>query len=314
MALISVVVPVYWNAQSLLPLKAELDRIVEQLAEDEFEFVFVDDGSGDNSFEVLKSLIEGDDRVRAIRLSRNFGSNPAVLAGLTHAKGDCVVVISADLQDPPALIPELVAQWKNGHEVVLAARRTRDDPIPARWFAKGFNTLYRKLVFPDFPPNGFDFMLIDRCVVDILVDLREKNSYLFGQVMWVGFRRAVVEYDRRKRAHGKSRWTFTKKLKYFIDAFSAFSYLPLRASTVLGFLLGGLGLLYALVVILARITSKTPVEGWTSLIVVVLIASGTQLVLVGVLGEYLWRTLDETRRRPPFIIQSTLNLPKDDPS
>jgi polyisoprenyl-phosphate glycosyltransferase len=308
LARISVVVPVYWNAESLPLLKAELDKIAAQLPEDEFEFVFTDDGSGDNSFAVLTDLAAVDKRVRLVRLSRNFGSNAALLAGFTHATGDCVVAISADLQDPPAMIPELISQWKAGYEVVLAARRERDDPIPSRWFSGGFNYLYRKLVFPDFPPNGFDFMLIDRQVVDILVDLREKNSYIFGQVMWVGFNRTLVFYDRQKRQHGKSRWTFTKKIKYFIDAFSAFSYLPLRVSTILGFVLGGLGLLYAAILIVLRITSQVPVEGWTSLIVVVLVASGTQLVLVGVLGEYLWRTLDETRRRPPFIVRTTVNI------
>lgn len=310
MALISIVVPVYWNAGSLPLLKTELDKVAAGFPKDEFEFVFVDDGSGDNSFALLEEFSRADARVRALRLSRNFGSNAAILAGLSYASGDCAVVISADLQDPPEKIPEMIAHWKAGNEVVLAARRSREDPFPSRFFGSAFNYLFKKFVFPDFPRQGFDFMLIDRQVIDILTHWQEKNSYIFGQVMWVGFKREVVFYDRREREHGQSMWTFTKKIKYFIDAFSAFSYLPLRISTLIGFLLAFLGFFYALVTVILRLAAQTPVTGWTSLMVVVLVASGTQLMLIGVLGEYLWRVLDETRRRPPFIVHKTINTEK----
>ncbi len=308
MSLISLVVPVYWNATTLPALKQAFEAIANQFPQDRFEFVFTDDGSGDHSFEILSALAAQDARVRVVKLSRNFGSNAAILAGLTHCTGDCAVVISADLQDPPELIPEMLAHWKVGKEVVLAARRERDDPFPSRFFATVFNRLFKRFVFPEFPDKGFDFMLIDRAVIDILVHLREKNSYIFGQVMWVGFNREVVYYDRRAREHGQSRWTFTKKVKYFIDAFSAFSYLPLRLSTTIGFIMGGLGFLYTLVVVGLNIFNSVPIQGWSSLIVVVLIASGTQLILLGILGEYLWRVLDETRKRPPFIVHKTLNI------
>lgn len=308
MALISIVVPVYWNAQSLPPLKQAFEEVTQQLPHHTFEFVFTDDGSGDNSYGVLGDLAAQDPRVRVVRLSRNFGSNVAILAGLTHAKGEVAVVIAADLQDPPSLIPTLVAEWEKGFQAVLAARKTRQDPLISRFFASIFNRAFRRFVFPNFPPNGYDFMLIDRQIIDILVGLQEKNSYIFGQVMWVGFDQTVVYYDRQERVHGQSMWTFTKKIKYFIDAFSAFSYLPLRIATVTGFLMGGLGFLYALLVILLRIFNETPVTGWTSLIVVILIAAGTQLILMGLLGEYLWRVLDESRHRPTFIVRSRLNL------
>ncbi len=270
--------------------------------------MFVDDGSGDNSFNVLMGVAQDDPRVRVVKLSRNFGSNPAILAGLTYARGDCAVVITADLQDPPELIPQLVDVWREGNQVVLGARRGRSDPFVSRLFAAGFNRLFRRFVFSDFPPDGFDFMLIDRRVIDILVRLNEKNSYIFGQVLWVGFKRQVIYYDRVKRKHGYSRWTITKKIKHFIDAFAAFSYLPLRAASTLGFLLAALGFLYALFIIGLRLFKDIQVAGWASLTVVVLITSGAQLVLIGVLGEYLWRALDETRRRPPFIVESVLNI------
>lgn len=308
MALISVVVPVYFNAASLPHLMERLSDVADETEGHTFEFVFVDDGSGDQSFVVLKQLASDDRRVRIIRLSRNFGSNIAILAGLTYAKGDCAAVISADLQDPPELIPQLIDLWQQGKDVVLAARRERQDPWLSRAFGATFNRLFRRLVFRDFPTNGFDFMLLDRRVVDIIVEMQEKNSYIFGQVMWVGFNRELVYYDRAKRERGRSRWTLPKKIKYFIDAFAAFSYLPLRIASLLGFLLAGLGFTYALVVIALRLLIGMRVAGWASLTVIVLVTSGTQLILTGMLGEYLWRVLDETRRRPPFIVESLVNV------
>jgi polyisoprenyl-phosphate glycosyltransferase len=220
---ISIVVPVYFNAESLSHLMERFQQITDQISEFIFEFVFVDDGSGDNSFEILENLAKNDSRVRVLKLSRNFGSNPAVLAGLTVASGDCVIVIAADLQDPPELIPDLISAWEDGNQVVLAARQKRQDPLVSKLFANMFNRLFRRFVFKDFPPNGFDFMLIDRRVADIIVDLDEKNSYIFGQVMWVGFKRHIIYYDRSQRQYGLSQWTFTKKIKYLIDSFAAFS-------------------------------------------------------------------------------------------
>jgi len=306
--LVTVVVPVYYNAASLPLLKERLFNTAATIPEIVFEFIFVDDCSGDNSFEVLRELAEGDDRVRIIRFSRNFGSNASIQAGLAYARGDCAVVITADLQDPPELIPELYAAWKEGNQVVLASRRNRGDPLISKFSAAVFNHLFRRLVFRDFPPSGFDFMLIDRQVINVLVESSEKNSHIFGQTMWVGFKRRVIYYDRGKRIHGRSRWTIAKKIKYFIDAFTAFSYLPLRVATVVGIFLAGLGFLYALLIIGLRLTVGLPIVGWASLAVVVLITSGAQFILVGVLGEYLWRVLDEVRHRPSFIVESLVNL------
>ncbi len=314
MSLISVVVPVFHNAESLPELKDRLAAAAET-AQGEFEFVFVNDGSGDDSLVVLEGLANRDDRVKVISLSRNFGSNAAMLAGLTYARGECAVIISADLQDPPELIPKMVSLWREGKEVVLAARRGRDDPLMSILLARAFNWLFRRLVFADFPPQGFDFMLIDRKVVDVLVGLKEINSYIFGQTMWVGFERAVIHYDRAARPHGRSRWTTAKKVKYFIDAFAAFSSFPLRIASMLGILMALAGLIYAGVIIILKVTNNIPVTGWASLTIVVLLASGTQLILLGVMGEYLWRTLDAARGRPPFIVSRTLNLhPKPRPS
>jgi dolichol-phosphate mannosyltransferase len=301
-------VPVYFNAETLPALLAKLRGVAHELPTFDFEYVFVDDGSGDGSFAILRREAESDARVRALRLSRNFGSNAAILAGLTHARGDCCVVIAADLQDPPELIPELVGHWQEGAEVVLAARRDRDDPFPSKLFAALFNRLFRRLVFPDFPPNGFDFLLMSRRVARLLVEMAERNSYIYGQVMWVGFERRVVYYDRAARAGGQSRWTMTRKIKYFIDAFTAFSYMPVRAASTLGMLLAITGFLYAVVVGAFRLLGLIQEPGFSAIMIVVLILSGTQLVVTGLIGEYLWRVLEETRRRPAFIVATTVNF------
>jgi dolichol-phosphate mannosyltransferase len=303
---LSIVVPVYNNAEDLAELIERL-RAAARQAGVAAQLVLVDDGSGDDSFGVLSGFAETDESVTALRLSRNFGSNAAIMAGLVHARGDAVCVIAADLQDPPELIPEMVRQWLAGAEVVLAARQSRDDPALSRFFAAVFNRLFRSLVFRDFPPQGFDFVLLDRRVVAGLTAMPEKHSYLYGQIMWLGFRRAVVPYARARRRSGRSGWTLSRKLKYFIDAFTAFSYLPLRLASVAGFVLAGLGFVYALVVIAVRLRGGIPERGFSALMVVLLVVSGTQLVVTGILGEYLWRILEEVRPRPPFVIARALN-------
>jgi polyisoprenyl-phosphate glycosyltransferase len=307
---VSVVVPVYYNSSTLRELLRRLKLLAAELPHFGFEFVFVDDGSGDDSFAVLAAESLVDDRIRALRLSRNFGSNAAILAGLNYARGDCTVVIAADLQDPPELIPELLEHWDRGSEIVLAARRKRDDPWPGRLAATVFNRLFRRFVFPNFPRNGFDFMLVSRRVANILTRMSEKNSYIFGQVMWVGFNPTTVYYDRAAREFGQSRWTFTKKIKYFIDAFSAFSYLPVRAASLLGLILALSGFMYAALLIVLRLLDIVRVPGFSALMVVLLLTSGTQLIVTGAIGEYLWRVLEEARNRPPFVVAASINVPE----
>ena len=308
MTLVSIVVPVYFSSATLGPLLARLRTIAEGRPDLAFEYVMVDDGSGDASFTILRAEAAQDGRVRVLRLSRNFGSNAAILAGLSYARGDCCVVIAADLQDPPELIPELIQRWQAGSDIVLAARRSRDDPFVSRLFAAAFNRLFRRLVFPDFPPDGFDFLLASRRVARQLVAMNERNSYIFGQIMWVGYQREIVYYDRAAREEGRSRWTIAKKVKYFIDAFTAFSYLPVRAATLLGVLLGLGGFLWAMVVILARLLGWIPESGFAAVMVALLVLSGTQLVVSGLIGEYLWRVLEESRNRPAFLVAQTVNL------
>lgn len=305
MSVVSVVVPVFHNAGSLPELHRRLDELARSNREDEFEFIFVDDGSADNSFEILAGLAGTDRRVQVLKLSRNFGSNPALLAGLDHSRGHAVAVIAADLQDPPELINEMLHRWREGEKVVLAVRRHREDPGPTKVLATLFYRLFQRFALPSMPSGGFDFFLIDRQVCNLINGIQENNAYLMGLILWLGFTPSQILYDRRARdpKFGRSMWTFSRKVKYFIDSFVAFSYFPVRLASAVGIGLSLVGVIYAVIVVLERVLAGVEPAGWTSLMVVVLVASGAQLFMTGILGEYVWRNLDETRRRPPFIVE-----------
>ncbi len=309
MSVVSIVVPVFHNAASLPELLARFGLLAQANPSDRFEFVFVDDGSRDDSFGVLKTLAAGDSRVRVIKLSRNFGSNAALMAGLHHARGDAVAAISADLQDPPELLGEMLARWRSGRKVVLAARTGRDDPGLTAWLSDLFYALFRRFAIGTMPRRGFDFFLVDRQVCDLINGIQENNAYLMGLILWLGFDPEVLPYHRREREarFGRSMWTFGKKLKYFADSFVAFSYVPIRAASFLGIGLSFVGLIYAVAVVVAKLAYGFPVEGWASLMVAFLIISGAQLLMTGILGEYMWRNLDETRRRPRFIVEEVVD-------
>jgi dolichol-phosphate mannosyltransferase len=304
MATVSIVVPVFHNAASLRDLLQRFEALAGNHPQDRFEFVFVDDGSKDNSFAVLGELARHEPRVRVVKLSRNFGSNAAILAGLDAARGDVIAAISADLQDPPELIADMLARWRSGRKIVLAARETRKDPWLTTLAADAFYVLFRRLALPGMPRYGFDFFLIDRQVRDVVVQMPEKNLYLMGLLVWLGFDADVVHYERRcrEKRYGRSMWTLAKKARYFIDAFVAFSYVPLRAASLVGFLTCLASAGYAFYIILSRLLWSRDVPGWGSLMVVVLMTSGLQLLMTGVLGEYVWRNLDEARRRPRYIV------------
>lgn len=312
MSLFSIVVPVYHNAASLPDLLTELQAVAEKNPDDDFEFIFVDDGSSDNSFDVLDTLLQVESRMRVIKLSRNFGSNPAIMAGLSQAKGDAVAAIAADLQDPPALIHDMIQLWHDDKKVVIAARKEREDPFPTSLLADVFYKLFRRYAIETMPERGFDFFLIDQQVCGLINDIQENNAYLMGLILWLGFDPHVLYYSRqaREEKYGQSMWTMTKKLKYFVDSFVAFSYFPIRLASGLGLVFSVLGLLYAAWVIFARLFLGIEAEGWASIMVVVLIAAGVQMLILGVIGEYMWRNLDETRRRPRFIIEKIIEHKK----
>jgi dolichol-phosphate mannosyltransferase len=273
------------------------------------EVVFVDDDSGDRSRDILREIAKREpEKVRLVFLSRNFGSFNAILAGLDYATGDCVVIISADLQDTPEMIPEMFERWQAGDQTVMAVREKREDSFLDRLSSRLSYAIIRRIALPAFPKGGFDFVLIDRRIRDIIVGIGEKNTSLMGLIVWVGFRQNQILYTRQARIAGRSRWTLGKKIKYLIDSVLAFSYAPMRLMSAIGVLLGIAGLCYAVFLFVRRLTGQVEVQGWTALMVAVLVLFGFQFLAMGVIGEYIWRILDSVRRRPPFIIDEVIGV------
>jgi glycosyltransferase involved in cell wall biosynthesis len=300
--LVSVVVPVYFNAESLPRLAARLGEIADR-ADHDVEIVFVDDGSGDESWARIEEIARSTPRARGVRLTRNFGSQMAILAGLSEAKGAAAAVLSADLQEPPELLPEMVAAWRRGATAVLAVRRSRPEGWSTRAAAGLYYGTLRRLAFSEMPAGGFDCFLVGRPAIDFLVENREIHTSLPGLLLWGGFPTALVAYDRAVRDSGASRWTLAKKVKYFIDSVISFSYAPLRWMSVAGAGLAVLAFLYALFLVAFKLIHGQPIQGWTSLMVALAFFSGVQLLSLGILGEYLWRTLDAARARKGFLIR-----------
>jgi polyisoprenyl-phosphate glycosyltransferase len=311
MSKVSIIVPVYFNELNLPGL---MDRLLA-LSNDntyEFEYIFIDDGSGDNSYAILQEFSAKDSRIKVIKLSRNFGSFVASLAGIRNATGDCLTVISADLQDPPELILEMAKEWKSGYKVVLAVRKSRKDSLIVKFTSSFFYWVMKKFIMASMPRGGFDFFLIDKKVVKIISKCQEKNTSLIGLILWLGFDRKLIYYNRVKRDHGKSMWTFRKRFKYFLDSITAFSYLPLRIASVLGILISIAAFFYIGFIFYLYFYSHVTPPGWSTLMVVVLFVSGIQLIILGVIGEYLWRTFDETRKRPVYVIDEVIRI--EDPN
>ena len=310
---LSILVPVYCNEETLEHLYEKFLEVEKRLSNKaRLEFVFIDDGSRDRSRDLLKKLHTKDpDKVRLIFLSRNFGSFNAILAGLNHVDADCTAIISADLQDPPSMIVDMYESWEKGEQTVMAVRKDRKDPFFSRIFSAFSYALLRRLALPEFPKGGFDFVLIDRKVRDVLVNIGERNTSLMGLIVWVGFRQSEVMYTRGVRGGGKSMWTFWKKVKYFIDSILAFSFAPIRTMSAIGSVLGILGIAYAILLIIGKFTFGIAVPGWTALMVAILVLFGIQFISLGVIGEYIWRTLDEVRDRPAFIVDELIETDRE---
>ena len=305
---ISIIIPTYNEEENIPSLYKRLGEVTKA-SENNFEFIFVDDGSTDNSFCVLQDLSYRDPRIKIIRFSRNFGSHAACLAGLINAKGNACVFISADLQEPPELILGLIKQWENGNEVVIGMREGEESS--SRIFQKIYYFLVRRFALKNMPAKGTDVFLIDRKVVNAIADMREKNTSIFGLILWSGFNQIFVPYRREARQKGVSKWSMEKKIKLFIDTFVSFSYFPVRFMSFVGMMVIFSGLIYAIVIIINKLFFLKGVEGWAYLMVVLLMLSGTQLLMLGILGEYLWRNFEASRNRPAFIIDKLVGFDKD---
>lgn len=304
---VSIVIPCYFNELNLLKTyKVLKEDVLDKRPDMQFEVICVDDGSKDNTLGVLKDLQALDSRIKIIKLSKNFGEFRAILAGLTHASGACMAVMSADLQDPPYLITEMIQAWENGEKVVIAARTDRKENWLKKLLAHTYYWFLRKLVIENYPKYGFDFFLIDKQVAQILVDMKEKNSTIYVQLIWTGFKPKVIDYIREDREDGKSMWTYWKRINLFIDTFIVFSYKPIRLISGLGILMSIFGFISAIYFIFEKVFLHNDVAGWTSLVVAVLVLAGVQLIMLGIIGEYIWRNLDETRKRPVFIVDEII--------
>ncbi len=309
MSRISLIIPVFNEEENIPYLYERLKDVRKNILPDELEILFVDDGSTDNSFNLLSEISKRDKQVKIIRFARNFGSHVACLAGIVNSGGDACAFISADLQDPPELLSTLISKWKGGDEIVFGVRdKNREDDAIVKLFSRIFFFLMKRFALKNMPERGADVFLIDRKVIDVIKKLREKNPSIFGLILWTGFKYSEVAYKREARQKGKSKWTFSKKIKILIDSFVSFSYFPIRLISFIGITVAFGGFIYATIVIFNRLFFAKAIEGWTSLMVVLLLVSGVQLVMLGILGEYLWRSFDESRDRPPFIIDQRIGF------
>lgn len=311
--LISIVVPMYNEEGNIRPLYEAIVREFEELWHD-FELIFVDDGSRDRSVETVKQLHESDSRVKLICLSRNFGHQIAITAGIENARGAAVVMMDGDMQHPPALIPEMIQRWKEGYDIVYTVREESEGAsFFKRFTAAGFYRLINRMVDTHIVPNAADFRLMDRKAVDCLNSLKERNRFVRGLVAWIGFRQAAMPYVAAARFSGVTKYSFTKMFAFAIDGIASFSTLPLRFSAVIGFIAALIGVPYAIWALYARIFTDTVVPGWTSVVVAVLFLGGVQLMSLGIIGEYIGRIYDEVKGRPLYIAREMLGLEPDEP-
>jgi glycosyltransferase involved in cell wall biosynthesis len=305
--LLSVVAPVYNEEELIEPF---VRRTCAAVADYSFELVLVNDGSADGTPALLDSIAERDPRVRVVHLSRNFGHQAALTAGLEHAAGDVVAMIDADLQDPPELIPTMVARWEEGSDVVYAVRRQREGETAfklatASWFYK----LFDKLAQVDLEPNSGDFRLLDRRALDALLSMTERSRFLRGMTVWVGFTQTAVPYERDARHAGETKYTLRKMLRFSLDAIASFSHLPLQLATYVGLMSAGLAFVAIPIVAVLRL-SGSYLPGFGSLTIAILLLGGIQLIALGVIGEYVGRIYDEVKHRPLYIVREERNRPE----
>ena len=302
---ISIIIPIYFNENNIILLYEDIKSKFIDRIDYQYELVLIDDGSLDNSYEVMKEIASKDANVKIIHLSRNFGSHAAILCGLANCTGDAAVVKAADLQEPTELLHEMIDSWKIGNNVVLAVRAKRDEPLSQTFFSDLYYTITRRIALPNMPKKGFDVYLVDRKVINVLVASNEKNSALTGQILWSGFKTGIVYYNRLERKIGKSKWTLKKKIKLVMDTIYSFTSLPISMVLMVGVVSLCIGVIWSIVLIILKLRGEISLIGWTSMFVFNLITFGVTMLTLGIIGEYLWRTFDASRNRPPYIIEES---------
>lgn len=300
----SIVIPIFDEAAILAELHRRLLGVLDRL-DGPAEVVLVDDGSTDGSDEIMLDLSRRDPRFRPVLLSRNFGHQIAITAGIDHAQGEAVVLMDGDLQDPPEVILDMAAQWRLGHQVVYARRTDRPGESRLKLVtAAVFYRLLDRMSETDIPHDVGDFRLMDRVVVDALGHMREHARYLRGMVAWVGYRQTAVAYERAPRAAGTTKFPLSKMVRFATDGVLSFSAAPLRVALRLGFVISALAFVYGLTAVVVKLTGAFTVPGWTSQVVVTALIGGVQLIVLGVIGEYIARIHDEVKNRPLYLVQA----------
>ncbi|EEL79286.1 glycosyltransferase [Bacillus cereus] len=310
--LISVVVPMYFEEEVAQECYNRLKSVMLQ-NDINYEFVFVNDGSTDRTMEILSEIAANDYRTKIVNFARNFGHQIAVTAGIAAAKGDAIVIIDADLQDPPEVIPELIAKWEEGYEVVYAKRKQRKGET---WFklltAKYFYKFLNYMSDIDIPKDTGDFRIIDRKVADVFNQMTERNRFIRGMMSWVGFRQTYVEYERDERFAGETKYPLKKMIKFASDGIIAFSTKPLRIVMTLGLLSVLISIIVLLYTITVKIIGSGTQTGWASIMVAITFFSGIQLLGLGIVGQYIARIYDESKNRPIYIVKETINIEQEE--
>lgn len=301
---LSVVIPAYNESKNIQVVIPELVKTIQNtIGIEKFEIIIVDDHSDDNTYACVKEL--SLENIRGLRLSKRSGSHIAIRTGIKESRGDCVLCISADGQDDPSILSEMVQKLKDGSNIVWGVRKSRNEPFLQKNLAKGFYNLLKLFVGQkesNINLANADFYLLDRKIIDAVNSCNERNTSLFGLLVWLGFNQTEVEYERKERRYGKSKWNFSSRLKLAIDWIVSFSAIPLKLILFLGIIVSLIGFIYALVILVLALLKKT-VPGFAENIIIMLFLGGIQLMMIGVIGEYLWRTLDETRNRPISFIE-----------
>jgi polyisoprenyl-phosphate glycosyltransferase len=300
---LSVVVPVYNEVEVLVAFYERLTRALERMG-DSYEVVFVNDGSDDGSLRVLTELRRRDSRVKVLSFSRNFGHQIAITAGVDHSAGESVVIMDADLQDPPEIIPQLVAQWRAGFDVVFTVRESRrGESFFKRATAAFFYRLLQRLTSTDIPLDAGDFRLLSRRAVEALKPIRERNRFVRGLVGWIGFSHTAVRFAREPRYAGQTKYPLQRMLRFALNGIFSFSFAPLQLATFLGFTVSFLSLAYIVYALHLKLFTDRTVQGWASIMVAVLFIGGVQLISLGIIGEYIGRIYDEVKQRPLYVVE-----------
>ena len=300
---VSLVIAVYNNEGAISKTYEGVSELFsEKLADYDFEIVFINDGSRDSSWNEILSLRNKDERVKAITFTRNFGQMAAMLAGFKHATGDAIINISADLQDPIELMAEMVRKWEAGSEIVICHRLDRSDPIQAKMFSRFAYSVLR-MSLPQMPEGGFDYVLMDRRVMDEFNSIDVRHRFFQGDLLWTGYSTSFIPYVRQKRTIGRSQYNFWKKMKNFIDATLDVSYLPIRFISLAGVVISFFGLLYSLTIVYKWSLGETPFTGWAPIMITILFIGGLIMIMLGVIGEYVWRINEEVRKKPNYVIR-----------